>query len=128
MSEKGQKMFWLDQKKIWKKVSKVRKNNFFDKSEKIRNPVWQLCICSELIPNSGPKATIKVDPASAFRNLLNDKELEKCGILLELGHPKYRNKIPVCDRGIRELHSEMNRIHSESPSITEKTIRCCFES
>ena len=81
-----------------------------------------IIICSELIPNSGPKATIKVDPASAFRNLLKDDELGKHGILLELGHPKYRNKIPVCDKGIRELHSEMNRILNESPSITEKTL------
>ena len=42
-----------------------------------------IIMCSELIPKTGLKATIKVDPASAFRNLLNDNELPKHGIILE---------------------------------------------
>ena len=40
-------MFWLGQKKIWKKVPKVRKIGIFDKSEKIGNPVWQIWIFLE---------------------------------------------------------------------------------
>ena len=86
-----------------------------------------IIMCSELIPKTGLKATIKVDPASAFRNLLNDNELPKHGIILELGHPKYKNKIPVSDRGIRELHSELNRI-MQSPPITEKTLCTAISS
>ena len=80
-----------------------------------------IILCSELVPQAGPKATIKVDPASACRSLVGNTELLKHGISLELGHPKYKNKNPVGERGIRELHSELNRI-LEGTVITEKSL------
>ena len=42
--KKVRKNVLVRSEKIWKKVPKVRKNGIFDKSEKIGNPVWQLCI------------------------------------------------------------------------------------
>ena len=86
-----------------------------------------IILCSELIPQSGPKATVKVDPASACQSLVNCKELQKHGIVLELGHPKYKNKIPVADRGISELHSELNRT-VEGSHITERDLASAVAS
>ena len=80
-----------------------------------------IIMCHELISKNGPKATVKVDPASACRSLVGNQELQQNGIVLELGHPKFKNKIPVSDRGIRELHSELNRI-MQHPPITPKLL------
>ena len=86
-----------------------------------------IMLTSELIPKAGPKAVIKVDPASACRSLVGNTELLKQGIILELGHPKYKNKNPVGERGIRELHSEINRI-LEGTVITAKILSAAVAS
>ena len=79
-------------------------------------------LCSELAPQTGPPTTIKVDPASACRSLVGDKDLKNRGLAIELGHPKYKNKNPVAERGIRELHSELNRELKDSLVITENIL------
>lgn len=86
-----------------------------------------IMLTSELIPKSGPKAIIKVDPASACRSLVGDTELLKHGIVLELGQPKYKNKNPVGERGIRELHSELNRV-LEGTVITARSLAMAVAS
>ena len=77
-------------------------------------------MAGELVPQSGPKATVKVDPASSCRSLASDSELARHGMVLELGHPKFKNKNPVGERGIRELHSELSRIDGQL--ISEKDL------
>ena len=81
-----------------------------------------LVLCSELIPQSGPVSTVKVDPASACRKLVGDKELRSNGIILELGEPKYKNKNPVAERAVREMHSELNRVLDGSTIISERNL------
>ena len=91
-----------------------------EKASTIRTAL--LVLTSDLIPSTGMKVTIKVDPASACRALSGDSELLRNGIKLELGHPKYKNKVAVVDRAIRELHSELNRVNANSGEITEKIL------
>ena len=79
-----------------------------------------IIMAGELVPQSGPKATVKVDPASSCRSLASDSELARHGMVLELGHPKFKNKNPVGERGIRELHSELSRIDGQL--ISEKDL------
>ena len=81
-----------------------------------------LILCNAVTSPSGPTTIIKVDPASSFRSLLDDAELKRNGLTLELGHAKYTNKNPVAERAIREIHSEIKRLLHESPEITEKIL------
>ena len=81
-----------------------------------------LILTSDLIPSNGNMVTIKVDPASACRSLKDDPELRKNGIKLEIGHAKMKNKNPVAEHSIKELHSELNRIKGDSATITEKIL------
>ena len=87
-----------------------------------------LILTGELVPATGMTITVKVDPASACRCLCEDDELKRNGVKLELGHPKFKNKNPVAERGIRELHSELNRVAADSPNITEKLLMKAVQS
>ena len=91
-----------------------------EKASTIRTAL--LVQCSELTSQSGPIATIKLDPASASRSLVGDAELKNNGIILELGEAKYINKNPVAERAIRELHSELNRVLEGSSVISEQIL------
>ena len=97
-----------------------------EKASSIRTAM--LILTSELIPHTGFTTTVKVDPASACRSLEGDQELKSNGICLELGRPKFKNKNPVAERAIRELHSEINRAVGESPNITEKILAKAVQS
>ena len=79
-------------------------------------------LCSNLIPVTGSKSTVKVDPASSCRSLVKDRELGSSGISVELGWEKFKNKNPVAERAIRELHSELNRVLEGSKLISEKDL------
>ena len=79
-----------------------------EKSSTLRTAL--MVLCSEIIPQSGPVTTVKVDPASSCRSLVSDKEVKRCGISLELGEAKFVNKNPVAERAIREVHAELNRV------------------
>ena len=81
-----------------------------------------IILMSDLIPSTGINVTIKVDPASACRSLKGDPELLRNGIKLELGHAKMKNKNPVAEHGIKELHSEINKVMGDSPNVTEKIL------
>ena len=81
-----------------------------------------LILCNGVTSSSGPVAVVKVDPASSFRSLLDDAELKRNGVKLELGHAKYKNKNPVAERAIREVHAELNRLLQDSTEISEKVL------
>ena len=81
-----------------------------------------LILTSDLIPSTGMSVTIKVDPASACRSLREDPELLRNGIKLEIGNAKMKNKNPVAERSIREIHGEINRVMKDLPNITEKIL------
>lgn len=91
-----------------------------EKASSIRTAL--LILTGDLIPSTGMSVTVKVDPASACRSLISDPELKRNGVGLELGHPKNKNKNPVAERAIRELHSEINKVVGDSPTITEKIL------
>ena len=78
--------------------------------------------CSELKPRYGPVATVRVDPASACRALLNDTILEENSIHLELGREKNVNKNPIAERCIREIHAELNRIQPGGGLISDTVL------
>ena len=79
-------------------------------------------LLKELIAPSGPLVVVKVDPASAFRSLLQDSQLKSSGIRLELGEPKFVNKNPVAEKSIRELRSEINRVTDSPAQLSEFTL------
>ena len=91
-----------------------------EKADTLRNNL--IVLGSNLIPRSGPTSVIKVDPASSFRGLMNDQQLKRNGIVLELGEPKYMNKNPVAERAIREFHSEVNRLLNGSQHISDEVL------
>ena len=88
-----------------------------EKASSIRTGL--LILAADLVPSAGMRVTIKVDPASACRSLSGDAELARNGIQLELGHAKMKNKNPVAEQGIRELHAEINRVLGDGPNVTE---------
>lgn len=81
-----------------------------------------IILMSDLMPSTGFSVTVKVDPASSCRSLKDDKELFRNGITLILGHAKMKNKNPVAEHGVRELHSEINKVMGDSPNVTEKIL------
>ena len=91
-----------------------------EKASSIRTAL--LIITSELKPSSSMNITIKVDPASAWRCLKDDPELLRNGIVLEIGHAKMRNKNPVVDHAIKELHPEINKVQGDARNITERIL------
>ena len=91
-----------------------------EKASSIRSAL--LVLGAELVTQSGPTSTVKVDPASSSRSLVGDVELKQSGMQLELGEPKYVNKNPVAERAIREFHSEVNRLLDGSTMISEQIL------
>ena len=76
-------------------------------------------LLSQLRSTTGPNIQLRVDPGSGWRSLYSSKSLESLGINLELGHEKNKNKNPIVDRGISELHAEICRIDPTGGKISE---------
>ena len=80
-----------------------------------------LILCTSLRSKDGPCIRIRVDPASGWRSL-SAGVLRKHGIDLQLGEEKNKNKNPIADNSIKELHSEIIRIDPKGGPITESTL------
>ena len=67
--------------------------------------------CNLLRPSPTTKITVRLDPAPAhqsmYKNLCNNSLLTKSNINLEIGRELNKNKNPVIDKGIREIHREL---------------------
>ena len=79
-----------------------------------------LLVLSRLRPRQAPRAIVRTDPASGLRSLLNDRSLEESNLQIELGDPK--NKNPIAESAIQELHSELCRLQPRGGKITETTL------
>ena len=80
-----------------------------------------LILCANLRSKEGPCTKVRVDPASGWRSL-SSGVLRKAGIELVLGEEKNKNKNPIVDTGIKEIHSEIIRIDPTGRAITESTL------
>ena len=76
-------------------------------------------LLSQFRSNSGSSVVVRVDSASGWRSLVLQNSLTSIGIILELGHEKYKNKNAIVDRAISELHAEINRIDENGGKISE---------
>ena len=91
-----------------------------EKADSLRNGL--LLLMSRLRSQHGPRATIRTDPATSLRTLLNDRSLDKYNVQVELGEPKNVNKNPIAESAIRELHSELLRLQPHGGKISETTL------
>ena len=73
---------------------------------------------SSLRANPQTSVEVRVDNAPGFKPLKNDSELMKCNISLDFGRVHNKNKNPVVEKGIRELSSEILRLHPEGGPIS----------
>lgn len=80
-----------------------------------------LILCGILRSKNGPEVKVKVDPASGWRSL-SSGILKKVGIELVLGSEKNKNKNPIVDTAIKEIHSEIVRIDPKGGAISESTL------
>ena len=69
-----------------------------------------LILFSQLRSGCGPSVKVRIDPAPGWRSLVAANALVNSGIDLEIGSEKNKNKNPIIDKAIRELHPEINRI------------------
>ena len=87
-----------------------------EKAQTLREGI--LLLISRLRSPLGPKVTIRTDPASSLRSLVNDKYLSQQNLSIELGEPKNVNKNPVAERAVEELHAEIVRLNPQGGRIT----------
>ena len=66
--------------------------------------------------------TIRVDNASGFVRLRNDRLLASVGINLDFGRVKNKNKNPTVDRSIQDVESEVKRLSPEGGQISPGTL------
>ena len=64
-------------------------------------------LCIPLVPLDGPRAVIRADPAPGFVAPLNDPELHRLRIHIEMGRVKNRNKNPVAEKAVQEFQREL---------------------
>ena len=81
-----------------------------------------LTVMSRLRTPMSPKAIIRCDPASGFRSLINDPQLSKQNLSIELGEAKNINKNPIAEKCIEEFNSEIVRFHPNGGKISSTTL------
>jgi hypothetical protein len=83
-------------------------------------------MCNLLCPSAASKILIKLDPAPAhqliFKNLQNDASLLKENINVVLGRTLNKNKNPVVDKAIRELHRELLIINPTGGPVSQSQL------
>lgn len=75
-------------------------------------------LCSEMHPLDGPYAVIRTDAAPGFTSLVNDSELSRHRLRIEVGRIKNPNKNPVAERAIQELEDEILRQDPQCKAVT----------
>ena len=82
--------------------------------------------CNILRPSSVTDITVRVDPAPAheslFKNTSKTNILSKNNITLEVGRRLNRNKNPVADKCIREIHRELLIVNPTGGEITSSEL------
>ena len=82
--------------------------------------------CLLLRPSSSSKVTVRLDPASAhksmFANLKKGSVLSSHNIFIEIGRELNKNKNPIIDKAIRELHRELLIISPSGGPITSSQL------
>ena len=83
-------------------------------------------LCHILRPSGLTQLVVRVDPASAHQSMFlamsKKGELLRDNIRLEIGRIKNKNKNPVIDKAIKELHRELLIISPEGGRITSSTL------
>ena len=86
----------------------------------LRDALIRLSI--QLRPLDGPPAIIRTEPAPGFKALINDQQLQRYRIILEIGIPKNHNKNPVAEKAVQELETELLRLAPLGGAVTEVTL------
>ena len=89
------------------------------KADTLRNAIITMVL--DLIPDSG--ATIRVDGATSFQQLAresitNASTLKKLGITIVVGRLLNKNKNPVAENTVQEIHKEILRLKNSPGAIT----------
>ena len=78
-----------------------------ERHETLHSALIRLCI--ELRPMDGPIAVIRTDPAPGFVSLVNDEQLHRHRLCVEIGRVKNCNKNPVAEKAVQEVVAELLR-------------------
>lgn len=67
-------------------------------------------------------SSIRVDGGPAFQSLVNDRTLNKLGIVVDVGRLKNKNKNPVAEKAVREVEMELRIRHPDGESISKSDL------
>ena len=87
-----------------------------EKAESLQDSITTL-MCS-LRSAISPSTTIRTDPASGLRSLINNQTLRSLKMSIELGDPKNPNKNPIAEKAIEELRSELRHLQPRGGKIS----------
>ena len=87
-----------------------------EKADSLRDGL--ISLVSSLRSSMSPPATIRTDPASGLRSLVNDSILKSMNLVVQLGDAKNLNKNPVAEKAIEELRAEIVRIQPSGGKIS----------
>ena len=95
-----------------------------EKSTSLRNGL--IAVTTHMRSPRSPVSTVRTDPASGFRSLVNDAALKALSLQVELGEAKNPNKNPVAEKAIEELRFEIVRLQPSggkiSPTILARAV------
>ena len=86
-------------------------------NDTLRDALTQLIIGVHLL--DGPRAIIRVDPASGFTSMSNNYTLNHLNVTIEVGGIKNKNKNPVAEKAVRELEEELIRQEPGGRPVSE---------
>ena len=76
-------------------------------------------IINKFRPLAGTPLCVRVDGATGFQSLCNDRLLRSLNINLEVGEAKNTNRNPIAERGIEDFHAEVCKIKTEGGRLSE---------
>ena len=79
-------------------------------------------MCGELRLLGDNPITVRVDPAPGFVALVNDSDLARHGIRLEIGHGENVNKNPVAEHAFKELGIELLQLSPDDGPVSTVTL------
>ena len=77
---------------------------------------------SGLRSSMSPPAIVRSDPASGFRQLVNDQSLCAMNLRIELGDAKNPNKNPVAESAVQEIRAELIRLQPHGGKVSQSTL------
>ena len=77
---------------------------------------------SGLRSSMSPPAVVRSDPASGFRQLVNDQSLCAMNLRIELGDAKNPNKNPVAESAVQEIRAELIRLQPHGGKVSQSTL------